>query len=635
MTRRLTLAPLLAAGFAALVISAPAHANPHAQDELGIDHVEASDGRVSLVLAVDDLPTDANADPSSVAVEVDGRTVDATTKVVAAGDIDRSTILVLDTSLSMRGAKFAAATSAVNAFLDAAPPDVAIGLVTFAGSVQQSIAPTTNHDTIRTALLGIKLSRGTSVYDAALTAVEALGTDGSRALLVLSDGADTGSSTTLDVAAGAAKDAGAIVDVVSIGRSGKASNLAGMATDTGGKVIPADAAALSSVFTAQADALAHQLLVAFDVPDGVGEEASVNVTLLADGVSYSDSAFVNLGASEPGLPDMVDQGKALVSTPLMLLGAVAIFIGLGGLLTVVMTGPGAGRSAAERRLDSYFAAADGKQATRRRARADSGAFRESAVAVTSKFVHGDFETRISQRLAGAGSALTAAEWLLLHAAIAVGALAVGFVLSGAAAGGIGFLLGVVLPWLYLKWRHRRRLRVFNGQLAETLGLMAGGLQAGLSLPQAVDTVVQQGSEPIKSEFRRALVEQRLGIEISDALDGVGQRMESEDFGWVVMAIRIQREVGGNLAEILHTVAETLREREFLRRQVKALSAEGRLSGYILTGLPPSLGVYMYFANREYVSILWTTGLGWIMLAAAATLLGVGSWAMSKLAKVEV
>ena len=152
---------------------------------------------------------------------------------------------------------------------------------------------------------------------------------------------------------------------------------------------------------------------------------------------------------------------------------------------------------------------------------------------------------------------------------------------------LGLLLGVIGPWIYLKFRHSRRLNKFNGQLAETLGLMAGGLQAGLSLPQAVDSVVREGSEPMAGELRRALVEQRLGVDITDALDGVGQRMDSEDFDWIVMAIRIQREVGGNLAEILHTVADTLREREYLRRQVKALSAEGRLSGYILAGLPPA------------------------------------------------
>jgi tight adherence protein B len=102
-----------------------------------------------------------------------------------------------------------------------------------------------------------------------------------------------------------------------------------------------------------------------------------------------------------------------------------------------------------------------------------------------------------------------------------------------------------------------------------------------------------------------------------------------------MAIRIQREVGGNLAEILHTVADTLRERDYLRRQVRALSAEGRLSGYILTALPPGLFGYMLFANPEYVEVLYTTVVGWILLGVSVFLLGLGGFAMAKLAKVEV
>ncbi len=197
------------------------------------------------------------------------------------------------------------------------------------------------------------------------------------------------------------------------------------------------------------------------------------------------------------------------------------------------------------------------------------------------------------------------------------------------------MVGTIGPWIYLKFRHSRRLNKFNGQLAETLGLMAGGLQAGLSLPQAVDSVVREGSEPMAGELKRALIEQRLGVDITDALEAVGQRMDSEDFDWIVLAIRIQREVGGNLAEILHTVADTLREREYLRRQVKALSAEGRLSGYILTGLPPIIGIYMMFANPEYIEVLYTTVQGFILLGVAAFMLALGGFAMAKLSKVEV
>ena len=138
------------------------------------------------------------------------------------------------------------------------------------------------------------------------------------------------------------------------------------------------------------------------------------------------------------------------------------------------------------------------------------------------------------------------------------------------------------------------------------------------------------------ELRRALVEQRLGIDISDALEGVGHRMDSEDFGWVVMAIRIQREVGGNLAEILHTVADTLREREYLRRQVKALSAEGRLSGLHPDRLPPLIGLYMYLRQpRLHRGPLHDRRRDTSCSAAALLLLGIGGFAMSRLAKVEV
>ncbi|KRF36288.1 type II secretion system F family protein [Nocardioides sp. Soil805] len=627
--RRLA-APLVAVALGTLLYAAPAHA----EDEITIDHVEAADGTVSMVLSVDGVPS-GTVDPSSVVVEVDGREVTSQAKTVAAGDISRSTVLVLDASNSMAQAgKFDAATAAVGAYLGAAPEDVKIGLVTFAGDVVDTIDPTTDHSSVADALDAVSLTRGTSVYDAIREGVALVGDDGSRSLLVLSDGADTGSDATLDVAINDAREAGVVVDVVSIGTAAKAEALSALADDTGGAVIPADPAALDAVFTAQADALAEQMLLTFDSPADITGEATITVSADADGSTYVDSAFVTLADTGFSVPEVVEPGKALVSRPVMLAGAVALFLGMLVLLVIVLT---PGRSHAERRLDAYFEGAeDGARPGRRRASGNSPTdLRESAVAMTSKVVNADLETRISQRLAGAGSALTASEWVLLHAGLVVAGAAVGFIMGGPPMTVLGLVLGLVLPWVYLKWRHRRRLSRFNGQLAQTLGLMAGGLQAGLSLPQAVDSVVREGHEPMAGELRRALVEQRLGIDISDALEGVGHRMDSEDFGWVVMAIRIQREVGGNLAEILHTVADTLREREYLRRQVKALSAEGRLSGYILTGLPPLIGLYMYFANRAYLEVLYTTTVGMILLAVAFVFLSVGAFAMSRLAKVEV
>jgi tight adherence protein B len=165
--------------------------------------------------------------------------------------------------------------------------------------------------------------------------------------------------------------------------------------------------------------------------------------------------------------------------------------------------------------------------------------------------------------------------------------------------------------------------------------MSGSLSAGLSLAQSLDTIVREGQEPITSEFKRVIVESRLGVALEDALEGVAERMQSTDFKWVVMAIRIQREVGGNLAELLNNVAGTLREREYLRRHVKALSAEGRLSAWILGGLPPGFLGYLTLTKPDYVNPLYTRPIGWVMLAGMGVLLSVGVFWMSKVAKVDI
>ena len=194
---------------------------------------------------------------------------------------------------------------------------------------------------------------------------------------------------------------------------------------------------------------------------------------------------------------------------------------------------------------------------------------------------------------------------------------------------------MLIPWLFLGVQASRRIKAFNAQLSDALQLTAGGLRAGLSLAQSVDTIVREGTEPMAGELRRALVEARLGVDIEDALDGVAQRMSSADFRWVVMAIRIQRQVGGNLAELMLTVAGTLREREYLRRQVLTLSAEGRLSAWVLGGLPPAFMLFLVLTKGDYVAPMFHTALGWAMLMLAGVLLAVGSFWMSKTVKVEV
>jgi tight adherence protein B len=247
------------------------------------------------------------------------------------------------------------------------------------------------------------------------------------------------------------------------------------------------------------------------------------------------------------------------------------------------------------------------------------------------------ETKIAQRLDGAGSKWRPAEWLLMHAGIFLLVSVVGLMLGGGnlVVGLIFMALGAIGPWFYLSYRRSRRKKKFEQALPDTLQLMSGSLAAGLSLAQSVDTIVKDGTEPVASEFRKVLVETRLGLSLETALQGVADRFQSKDFDWVVMAINIQRQVGGNLAELLNTVAATMREREYMRRQVAALAAEGKLSAMVLGGLPPVFLLYLLVANRTYVMVMFQRPLGLAMLIGGAMWLAVGVFWMSRLVKVEV
>ena len=232
---------------------------------------------------------------------------------------------------------------------------------------------------------------------------------------------------------------------------------------------------------------------------------------------------------------------------------------------------------------------------------------KAAARAVLKRNHG-LEVRIAQRLEGAGSAWRPAEWLLFHTAIFLGVSILGLLIGGG-----GLVIGAASSWSVgasargstSAAERKRRKKKFEAALPDTLQLMSGSLAAGLSLAQSVDTIVREGTEPIAGEFRKVLVETRLGLSLETALQGVADRFQSKDFAWVVMAISIQRQVGGNLAELLNTVAATMREREYIRRQVAALAAEGKLSAMVLGGLPPAFLLYLLLANRDYVIVLFT------------------------------
>jgi tight adherence protein B len=199
----------------------------------------------------------------------------------------------------------------------------------------------------------------------------------------------------------------------------------------------------------------------------------------------------------------------------------------------------------------------------------------------------------------------------------------------------GLLLGYFVPAIVLRFLAARRAKKFEAQLPDVLTLVASSLTTGFSLPQALDAVAKDAAQPAAKEFSRALAETRIGSDISDALERMAARMDSDNMRWTTMAIRIQREVGGNLADTLRTTAKTLREREELGRHVKALSAEGRLSAYILIALPVGIFLYEVKMNREYIELLWTRPLGLAMAAFGLFMMAIGIFWMRKTVEVKV
>jgi tight adherence protein B len=223
--------------------------------------------------------------------------------------------------------------------------------------------------------------------------------------------------------------------------------------------------------------------------------------------------------------------------------------------------------------------------------------------------------------------------LVVGVATVVGGL-LGVVLGGPV---LGLLLVAVVPFaakVLVSVKVGRRQAAFADQLDDSLQLMAGSLRAGHSLLRAVDSVSQEADAPTSVEFARIINETRVGRDLNDSLDEVAQRMGSDDFTWVAQAIAIHREVGGNLAEVLDAVGHTIRERNAIRRQVKALSAEGKLSAIVLMALPFGVTGFLTMTNPAYLSKFTESLTGYVMLLVAGGMLLVGGLWLKKTVAIK-
>lgn len=545
-------------------------------------------------------------------------------------------VLVVDTSGSMRTAgRIDAAKQAVRAFVNGRGPKEQIALVAFAD--QPSVMHNFSADAgAANAADGLTATGETALWDALRVAVGLFNDRPGMQpnILVLSDGVDSVSTVQANEVTAAAK--AAHVPVSAIGLTGPGfdgSQLDALANATGGRFLASSSPdQLGGVFDAIRRDLNQQFQVTWDTTS-VSPSVDFQLQGATIGAVVPDGGTSRGTLTQPQLvakPGFLGGSVGLVAV-LLLAGATGVAVALGAVLLA------RSRSNPLRSLNSYGDVASDEPLTK---------------AKSQGVVSTDLVRRAVEFTATAGEGLGLFGWIEHRLEVARlplrAAEAMFFTFAFGVVGGLGAavmkgpLFGLLAMTLVfggaagaLEVAALRTTRKFVRQLPIALQLLASSLRAGYSLLQGCDAVAVEIGGPLGAELRRALAEARLGRPIEDALQRAADRMDNADFKWVVMAINIQREVGGNLAELLDTVAGTMRARAQLKGEVKALTAEGRASAIMLGIMPPALGIAMATMSPGYLDPLFNDSLGNILLGGAVVgVIGGFIW-MQKIVKVDL
>jgi tight adherence protein B len=578
--------------------------------------------------------------PTVVAADDSG---ELTARVQVRGTTDappRTAVLLVDASGSMAGPGVDAARRAAQVYATTVGREVRVGLVAFADTARVLTVPTTDRRALRVGIDRLQASGETALYDGLLRAVALAGPGGN--VVLLSDGGDTVSRYDLSRAVRGVRAARTRVDVIAFktGESAPAPLQQIAAAGRGRVVQAADAAGLGRAFAGAAAAVPLDLSVSITLPPGSVDAHPVIVGVLLGDRAYRAEVAVPAGAAPASIALPVERVPAR-SGPLLPWWVSALLGVVFAVAATVALWP-QDPAVEERRRRRRALAAYGPSAAAEpdaEAQAATVSAATAGVLQASERVVGSGERAgaIAMRLDRAGCNLLPHEWVVLRSCLVLAGAAAAFLLVRPRWLGLllGALIAFALSGLWLRVRQSRRCRSFAEQLPDTLQVIASSLRSGFSLQQAMAAAQETGVQPMASELGRALAAARIGVDLDEELERIAVRMRNEDWRMAAMAIRIQRSVGGNLADVLSTTARTLRDRSAIVRQVQALSAEGRLSAYVLLALPLFVGLFLLAFRRAYLAPLWSSAPGLVMLAVAGVGMVVGTWWMFKVAKVEV
>jgi tight adherence protein B len=549
--------------------------------------------------------------------------------------VHKSVILAIDRSRSMLGKPLADATAAARAFVAAKPATDRIAVTTFATQAFALTGFSTSTIDADGALRTVSVDpvEGTKLYDDVVLSARMLAGEPlpARIIILVTDGQETESKASLDEAITAAKSAGVNVFVIGIESDRfKPEPLQRLADATNGSYYgAASTEALADVYTSIAEDLRRtwhleyvtsarpgdRLELVVELPGG--DEVTAQLTAPGDAPSAA-------AKPSPLLPDFFytsDWGLPVLAGVVALLALIAAAFALASPKGTWLRG----------RLDPHVAATRTKALKREREGKRFTLF--SGLFKATEGLLGNLKhwKRIDTLLQRADMPLRTPEfaYIMLGFGLLFAFLhtlvwhELWWVL-------LGFAEGVCIPYLFLTYKARKRLKAFDEQLPDMLVTMAASLKAGHSFRQGIQSVVDEGVDPAAKEFTRVLNETRLGRPMDGALTDMAARVGSKNFEFVMSAVTIQRQVGGSLAGLFDMVADTVRQRQQFHRKIRGLTAMGRMSAYTLIGLPFVVGVAIYAINREYMKPLLTTSTGHKLIMLMFVMMAIGSLLLKKI-----
>jgi len=553
--------------------------------------------------------------------------------VVPPGGAATGALLLIDASNSMKGAPLQGAIVAARAFLKERKPDMPVSVVVF-GPDETVLAEFSTDGAELTAAVAKTpvTSEGTHIYDALIEATEAVTDQGLRraTIVLLSDGTDVGSEASLAEAQEAL--AATNTRVYSVGlRSPQYApdSLQSVSRRSGGRYAEAaQPAELAAIFTEIGTDLASEYEVTYRSVLPPQVEAAVQVAVAGLPPAKASYTTPALAITSGGTFDRSWIDKVIVSPYL----AVFIVVSVIALLAVALfAGVDARNRSLRHRMSQYVNVPTEEEGRMRRAEVTAMLAAGAQRRVESHRWWQSFERDVE--MGGFKySTVGIAGWTIAGAIITSLVVAIAFQSLW------GLLAGLVVPFVtrsIVKSRVKKKRKAFGEQLPDNLDVLAGALRAGHSLVGAMNVMLEGANEPFKSEFRRVLQDEQLGVPLDDALMVMSRRMENPDVEQVSIVTRLQREAGGNTAEVLDRVVDNIRGRMELQRLVQVLTAQGRIARYILTAIPVFLLAFFLLVNKPWLEPLWETTLGNVAMIMWVIMLVGGWFAIKKIVEIEV